>query len=158
MAWSSEDHRAEEGAYLWLRSWWLWGVLEPSPWEITKGISSRLRVACRSPSCVGCAAPSCEFGVWCQLAREPLSGWIATTRTRLPASKWTSVKIIVSSFDSEVIGLHWYSFLWLFDSIGDWLIPLHGGITLHPFRAFTFGSVASFEDNQESCLVVSETL
>ena len=70
----------------------------------------------------------------------------------------------MSPFDSEVIGLYWYSFLWLIGSFGDWLIPLHGGITLHPSRAFTFLSVAwpfsvtSFEGKQESCLVVSEAL
>ena len=45
-----------------------------------------------SSSCVGCAAPYWGFGVWCQLAREPPSEWIATTRSSLPASKWTSVK------------------------------------------------------------------
>ena len=73
-------------------------------------------------------------------------------------------KIIVSSFDSEVIGLYWYSFLWLIGSFGDWLIPLYGGITLHPFRAFTFlsvawpFSVASFEGKQELYHVVSEAL
>ena len=50
--------------------------------------------------------------------------------------------IIVSSFDSKVIDLHWYSFLWLIGSFGDWLIPLHGGITLYSSRAFTFLSVA----------------
>ena len=66
-----------------------------------------------SSSYVGCAAPGCGFGMWCQLVHEPSSEWIATTRISLPASKSTSVKIIVSSFDFEVIGLHWYSFLWL---------------------------------------------
>ena len=70
----------------------------------------------------------------------------------------------MSSFDSVVIGLHCYSFLCLIGSFGDLLIPLHGGITLHPFRTFTFlsvawpFSVASFEGKQESCLVVSEAL
>jgi hypothetical protein len=54
--------------------------------------------------------------------------------------------------------------LLLIDSIGHWLIPLHGGITLHPSRVFTFVnvdwpfSVASCEGKQESCLVVSEAL
>jgi hypothetical protein len=45
-----------------------------------------------SSSCVGCATPYWGFGVWCQLAREPPSEWIATTRISLPASKSTSVK------------------------------------------------------------------
>jgi hypothetical protein len=63
-----------------------------------------------------------------------------------------------------VIGLHWYSFLWLIDSIGDWLIPLYSGLTIYPSRVFTFVSVAwpfsvaSFEGKQESSLVVSEAL
>jgi hypothetical protein len=57
-----------------------------------------------------------------------------------------------------VIDLHWYLFLWLIDSIGDWLIPLHDSITLHPSRVFTFVSVASFEGKQELNLVVSVAL
>ena len=39
------------------------GVLVPSPWEITKANSSGLRMACESPSCVGCVAPGCGLGV-----------------------------------------------------------------------------------------------
>jgi hypothetical protein len=66
-----------------------------------------------SSSCVGCAAPYWGFGVWCQLVREPPSEWIATTRTSLPASKWTSVKNLVSSC---LQGFHWFS-LWLIGSI-----------------------------------------
>jgi hypothetical protein len=52
----------------------------------------------------------------------------------------------------------------IIDSIGDWLIPLYGGIIIHPSRVFTFVSVAwpfsvaSFEGKQESSLVVSEAL
>jgi hypothetical protein len=44
--------------------------------------------------------------------------------------------------------------LWLIDSFGDWLILVHGGITLHLSRVFTFlsvawsSSVASFEGKQ----------
>ena len=45
-----------------------------------------------SLSCVGCAAPYWGFGMWCQLACQPPSEWIATTRTSLSASKWTSIK------------------------------------------------------------------
>ena len=48
-----------------------------------------------SSSCVGCAAPYWGFGMWCQLAREPPSEWIATTRSSLPVSKLTSIKIIM---------------------------------------------------------------
>jgi hypothetical protein len=52
----------------------------------------------------------------------------------------------------------------IIDSIGDWLIPLYGGIIIHPSRVFTFVSVtwpfsvASFEGKQESSLMVSEAL
>ena len=99
----------------------LWGVLEPSPREFAKGISSGLLVACGSLSCVGCAAPDSGLGVWCQLSREPPSRWIATTRTSLLANKWTSVKNLVS------ICLY-RGFILLFDwlSIGS---SLHVGIT-----------------------------
>jgi hypothetical protein len=70
-----------------------------------------------SLSCIGYAAPDCRLGVWCLLACEPLSEWIATTGTNLPASKWTSVKnycVILC------LGFHWYS-LWLIDIIL-WLV------------------------------------
>ena len=78
-----------------------------------------------SSSCVGCASPYWGFGVWCQLAREPPSVWIATTRTSLPTSKWTSVKNLCVH--------HWFrgdrsSLLFIFAI--DWFIHLHGGITL----------------------------
>jgi hypothetical protein len=35
----------------------------PSLWEITKGNSSGLLVACESPSCVGCMALGCGLGM-----------------------------------------------------------------------------------------------
>jgi hypothetical protein len=50
-------------------------------WEITKGIFSGLLVAYGSPSCVGYVALGCRLGMWCLLAHEPPSGWIATTGT-----------------------------------------------------------------------------
>jgi hypothetical protein len=67
-----------------------------------------------SSSCVGCTAPYWGFGVWCQLAREPPSEWIATTRTNLPVSNWTSVKNLVSLLFR---GFHWLSSVWLIGSI-----------------------------------------
>jgi hypothetical protein len=76
-----------------------------------------------SSSCVGCVAPYWGFGVWCQLVCEPLSEWIATTRTSLLASKWTSVK---KSYVILFRGFYWYS-LWLID----WLTPLVIGSFLY---------------------------
>ena len=75
-----------------------------------------------SSSCVGCAAPYRGFGVWCQLAREHSSEWIVTTRTSLPASKWTSVK---KSLCHHLI-LRWLVFILVID----WFIPRLGGITI----------------------------
>jgi hypothetical protein len=40
----------------------------------------------------GCAAPAEGLTLYSQLARDPSSGCITTTRTSLPRSKWTSVK------------------------------------------------------------------
>ena len=98
-------------------------VIVRSSWPFPSGEPKGILVNCSwlvwSSSCVGCVAPYWGFGMWCQLAHEPPSEWIATTRTSLPTSKWTSVKIIVSLFDSEVISLHWYSFLWLIGSFLD---------------------------------------
>ena len=83
--------------------WWL----SPTPivvnvrgsWPFPGGEPKGTIVDCSwlmwSSSYVGCAAPYWGFGVWSQLAREPPSECIATTRTSLSASKWTSVKIIV---------------------------------------------------------------
>ena len=82
------------------RGWWL----SPAPivvimrgsWPFPGGEPKDTLVNCSwlvwSSSCVGCAAPYWRFDVWCQLAREPPSEWIATTRSSLPSSKWTSVK------------------------------------------------------------------
>jgi hypothetical protein len=66
-----------------------------------------------SSSYVGCVAPYWGFGVWCQLAREPPSECIATTMTSLPASKWTSAKILCHL----IRGFHWLSCDWLIGSI-----------------------------------------
>ena len=71
-------------------------VIVRGSWPFSGREPKGTRVNCSwlvwSSSCVGCAAPYWGFGMWCQLAREPLSEWIATTRTSLLASKWTSVK------------------------------------------------------------------
>ena len=63
MAWSSGGVLAKVGDCSWPPPDDLYGVLVPSPWEITKGNSSGLLVACGSSSCVGCAAPNCGLGV-----------------------------------------------------------------------------------------------
>ena len=83
-------------------------------------------------SCVGCAAPYWGFGVFCQLAHEPTSEWIATTRTSLSASKWTSVK--------NHCAHHWFRGDWsslLSTLVIDWFIHLHGGITFLPTHYIT---------------------
>ena len=92
MSWSSEDHRAEVGDCLRLPI----VVLMRGFWPFLDGEPKGTLVNCSwlvwSSSCVSCVAPYWGFGVWCQLAREPPSEWIATTRSSLSASKWTSVK------------------------------------------------------------------
>jgi hypothetical protein len=80
--------------------WWLSlapiVVIVRGSWPFPGGESKGTLVDCSwlvwSSSCVGCMAPYWGFGVWCQLAREPLIEWIATIRTILLASKWTLVK------------------------------------------------------------------
>ena len=62
-----------------------------------------------SSSYVDCAAPYWGFSVWCQLAYEPPSKWIATTGTSLPASKWTSEK--KSLYLDCLLSIHWYSLI-----------------------------------------------
>jgi hypothetical protein len=47
----------------------------------------------------GCVAPAEGLTLDSQLAHDPSSGCIATTRTSLPGSKWTSVKNLVSSLN-----------------------------------------------------------
>jgi hypothetical protein len=71
-----------------------------------------------SSSCIGCAAPYWEFGVWCQLVRELLSEWIATMRSSLLANKWISVK---KSLCHHLIS-RWLVFIGIHSC--DWLTPL----------------------------------
>ena len=79
----------------------------------------------QTKSCVGCAAPYWAFGVWCQLAREPPSVWIATTRTSLPTSKWALVKnhFVIIWFQGD-----WSSLVFIL--VIDWFIPRLVGITI----------------------------
>jgi hypothetical protein len=103
------------------RGWWLSPapivVIVSGSWPFPSREPKGTLVDCSwfmwSSSCVGCVAPYWGFCVWCQLVRESQSEWIATMRTSLPASKWTSVKILVSSC---LWGFHWIS-LWLIGSI-----------------------------------------
>jgi hypothetical protein len=70
-----------------------------------------------SSSCVGCATLDYGLGMWCLLAREPPSEWIAITGTSLPTSKWILVKnhcVISCHRDSIVID-------WLHLVIGSFL-------------------------------------
>ena len=78
-----------------------------------------------SSSCVSCMAPYWGFGLWCQLAREPPSEWIATMRTSLLASKWTSVKdhCVIIWFQGD-----WSSLVFI--PVIDWFIPQLSGITI----------------------------
>ena len=88
----------------------------PFPGGETKGTLVNWSWLVWSSSCVACATPYWGFGMWCQLARKPPSEWIATMRTSLPASKWTSVKnhCVIIWFQGD-----WYSFLWLIGSFLD---------------------------------------
>jgi hypothetical protein len=98
--------------------WWLSlaliMVIVRGSWPFPDGEPKDTLVDCSwlvwSSSCVGCVAPYCGFGVWCQLVHEPPSEWITTTRTSLPASKWTSVKNLVSPCPRISL-----VFLWLID-------------------------------------------
>ena len=121
MAWSNEDHRAEVGGCLWLQSWWLWGVLDFFLGGEPKGTLVDCSWLVWSSSCVGCVAPYWGFGMWCQLAREPPSEWITTTRTSLLASKWTSVK----NHCVHHLIVRWLVFI----IVIDWFIPRLDGIT-----------------------------
>ena len=71
-------------------------VIVRGSWHFPDGEPKGTLVDCSwlvwSSSYVGCAAPYQGFDVWCQLAHEPPSEWIATMRSSFPASKWTSVK------------------------------------------------------------------
>ena len=103
-------------------------VIVRGSWHFPSGAPKGTLVDCSwlvwSSSCVGCAAPYRGFGVWCQLAREHSSEWIVTTRTSLPASKWTSVK--------NHCVQHWFWGEWsslLFILVIDWFLHLYGSIT-----------------------------
>ena len=112
--------------------WWLSlapiVVIVRGSWAFPGGAPKGTLVDCSwlvwSSSCVGCAAPYRGFSVWCQLAREPPSEWITTTRSSLSASKWTLIKIIVF--------IIWFRGDWsslLSTLVIDWFIHLHDGIT-----------------------------
>jgi hypothetical protein len=98
----------------------LWGVLVPSRGRPRKATLVDCAWLVWSSSCVGCVAPSYGFGRWCQLAREPPSEWIATTRISLVVSKWTSVKnhCVIIWFRGD-----WSSLVFIFviDSLHRWL-------------------------------------
>ena len=94
------------------------------PRRRAKRYSSGLLVAC--VILILCWLCGTLLRVWRvnQLAREPPSEWIATTRTSLPASNWTSVKnhCVHHWFWGD-----WSSLLSIF--VIDWLLPRQGGIT-----------------------------
>ena len=98
----------------------------PFPDEEPKGTLVDCSWLVWSASCVDCATPYGGFGVWCQLAREPPSEWITTIRTSLLATKWTSVKNLVSSYSEDFL----IDCDWLAPSYCNWLYPRHGGIII----------------------------
>ena len=97
--------------------WWLSlalvVVIVRGSWPFLGGEPKGTLVNCLwlawSSSCVGCATPYWGFGVWYQLAREPLSEWIATTGTSLPASKWNLKE--KSLCHHCLLGILWYSLI-----------------------------------------------
>jgi hypothetical protein len=107
--------------------WWLSlapiVVIVRGFWPFPGGEPKGTLVDCSWPvwssSYVGCVAPYREFGMWCQLAREPPSEWIAITRTSLPANKWTSVKKSCVTLSKNLIGC--LEIVWLHLAIGSYL-------------------------------------
>jgi hypothetical protein len=85
-------------------------VIVRGSWSFPSGEPKVTLVDCSwlvwSSSCVDCVSPYWGFRMWCQLAREPPSEWITTMRTSLLASKWTSIKNLVSSLSEDFIGFH----------------------------------------------------
>jgi hypothetical protein len=63
MAWSSGGVLARVGDCSGPPPGDLRGALVPFPWNIMKGNSSGLLIACGSPSCVNCVAPGCGLDV-----------------------------------------------------------------------------------------------
>jgi hypothetical protein len=106
------------------------------PWWRAKRYSSGLLVAC--VIFILCWSPYWGFGVWCQLAHELLSEWIATTRTNLPASKWTSVKKVLCHLYPRILLVVLWLIDWLTSSSCNWLISLHVGIIIAILSCITF--------------------
>jgi hypothetical protein len=86
-------------------------VIVRGSWPFPGGEPKDILVDCSwlvwSSSCVGCAAPYWGFGMWCQLAREPPSECVTTARTSLLASKWISVKNLVSYCSRILLVILW---------------------------------------------------
>jgi hypothetical protein len=106
-----------EQRWCWARDWRLFRA-SPSVYEgflslpresSLTGYSSGAR-GLEDPHLVsGYAAPAEGLTLDSQLARDPSSGCIATTRSSLPESKWTSVKNLVSSLAEDSL----YDCVWL---------------------------------------------
>jgi hypothetical protein len=62
----------------------------------------------------GCTAPAEGLTLDSQLARDPSSGCIATTRSSLPRSKWTSVKLLCHLLPRILL---WLCVIWFFGYI-----------------------------------------
>jgi hypothetical protein len=113
-----------EQRWYWARDWRLfgaspmdlWGVLEPSLQEITIGYSSGLLMAWRILILCWSAVSAEGLALKCQLARDPSSGCIATMRTSLPGSKWTSIKNLVSFLAEDSLVTVIDSLLYIYSS------------------------------------------
>jgi hypothetical protein len=116
-----------EQRWCWARDWRLFRATPVDLWGFLSLSYGRLQlttlVDCSwlegSPYCVGCAAPAKGLALECQLARDPSSGCIATMRTSLPGSKWTSVKkIYVITCRGVSCNYDWFIAIYLLFNIG----------------------------------------
>jgi hypothetical protein len=128
-------------------------------WWRAKRYSSGLLVTCVILILCWLCGTYWGLGVWCQLACEPPSECITTTRTNLPESKWTSVKNLMSSCSRISLVILWLIVIiyWLVYSSTRRYNSLSLLCTYILSVAKLF-SVISFDSKLMSSLVVSEAL
>jgi len=124
----------------WARAWakhaGCWGTARQARGSNRHGTLRAVPARWPSISWSGCAAPAEGLTLNCQLARDPSRGCIATTRTTLPGSKWTSVK------KYYVISYRGFSLVIVIVIVivSDWLVMsllYYIGITITP-HSFTY--------------------